>query len=238
VLEAEMGKRQLEQLLTVLTGRPPWNHVFHPTDGLGDLPPLPDAGTSSQLVLNRPDLQAALARVRAADENVAMAIAERYPRLDLSAAISTTSAGSASLFQDWVQSLSGQLVGPILDGGARSAEVDRRRAQLEASVKAFQVASLEAFSEVENAILKVRRAGERIVSFERRVRGQELIVTQLRGRVLQGDSPYVELLIALRDFKQLRRRHVEAKGLAHQSHVELYASLAGSIFSSTTFDHE
>jgi outer membrane protein TolC len=47
----------------------------------------PAAGVPSDLLLRRPDIAAALARVGAADQDAAAAIAARYPRLSITATL-------------------------------------------------------------------------------------------------------------------------------------------------------
>ncbi len=70
--------------MRVLMGDPPDKTDFTVEEGLVDLPPFPDIGTPADLLANRPDLRAQHRRLMAVDYEVAAAIADRFPRLDLS----------------------------------------------------------------------------------------------------------------------------------------------------------
>ena len=77
---------------------------------LPDLPPLPATGLPAELIERRPDVREAYLRVQAADRDLAAAITERYPRINLSAALDTAAERPADLFNTWISSLAGYSV--------------------------------------------------------------------------------------------------------------------------------
>ncbi|QJX01365.1 hypothetical protein HML84_04285 [Alcanivorax sp. IO_7] len=79
LLNVEARIQVLEHQLAVLLGVPP-GAVTLPGDGtLPALPPLPATGLPAELVRRRPDLLSAWYQLRAADADLAAAVAERFP---------------------------------------------------------------------------------------------------------------------------------------------------------------
>lgn len=108
---------QLEHQLAILAGVAPGQLTLPEKPELIGLPPLPATGVPLNLLSNRPDIKSAYADVLAADRRVAAAIAEQYPRIEISADLSTS--GTASqLFDNWLASIAGNIVGPIIDAAA------------------------------------------------------------------------------------------------------------------------
>ncbi|MDZ7847927.1 MAG: TolC family protein [Owenweeksia sp.] len=93
-----------------------------------ELPPLPETGIPIDLVRRRPDVQSAFKRLQAADQEVAAAISNKYPRLNLSISTAIRSNDVNDIFQTWARSFAGNLVVPIFYGGRLNAEVDRTEA--------------------------------------------------------------------------------------------------------------
>ncbi len=112
------------------------------------------AGIPSSVMLNRPDIDAAYQRIRAADSRVTVAHRDLYPRFSL-----TSSGGQQSNvlknladsnFSVW--SIAGSLTAPILDGGSRRAELGAASARAKQAIADYQATVLSAFQEVENAL--------------------------------------------------------------------------------------
>ena len=102
---AEAQVRVLENQLAVLVGRVPGTALPRPPSNLPLPPPLPQTGVPSELVQRRPDLRQAYEQLAAADARLAAAIAERFPRLGLSAQGTTSGSSSRELFDRWLATL-------------------------------------------------------------------------------------------------------------------------------------
>ena len=74
---------------------------------------------------------------------VAVAIADRFPQLSLSANYSGDNSNNA-LFSNWILRLGAQLTQPIFDAGLRAAEVDRTKAVVDENVADYQQTLVEA----------------------------------------------------------------------------------------------
>ena len=116
-----------------------------------DVPAL-DGGLPSELLLRRPDLARAEARLSAADADLRAARAALLPRLNLSAGASGSANRLSRLFADPVYSLAAALTAPIFDGGALAAERDRSAARREELLADYRKSIVEAFADVQVAL--------------------------------------------------------------------------------------
>jgi NodT family efflux transporter outer membrane factor (OMF) lipoprotein len=141
----------LEHVLAILQGDTPQAAASYPDAALVRLPPAPSIGLPSALLQRRPDVREALLNVQASNADLAAAISDRYPRINLSASL-LTSDDALSLFDDWLASIAGQVVAPVFDGGGRRAEVLRTEGLLNQQVADYGQTVLQAFQEVEDAL--------------------------------------------------------------------------------------
>jgi NodT family efflux transporter outer membrane factor (OMF) lipoprotein len=218
-----------EHQLATLQGRPPQEAFSHDAARLVSLPPLPKVGIPAQLLRRRPDVNEALLRIRAADAEVAAAISERYPRIDISASLFTNDREDWSMFDDWLASLAGQLALPLIDGGARRAEIDRRRALLGQRVAQYGGTVLTAFREVEDALALESNQRTKLRQLETQIRLAKQTYNQLRNQYLNGVSEYIDVLDALREKQFLERELVTVKRDLIESRIALHRAIAGGI---------
>lgn len=139
--------------LQVLVGRYPAGGLQAVTAWPPRLPPL-RAGVPSTLLQRRPDIRAARWRLVGADERRLAALADRFPRLSLTASGGTSSDDLGDLvdpdFSIW--SLAGNLLAPLFDGGRRAAAQAVARAQVDTAAVQYVAAVRQAFFEVETAL--------------------------------------------------------------------------------------
>jgi outer membrane protein TolC len=196
---------------------------------LPSLPPLPQTGVPGELVQRRPDVQQAWRLVQAADRDLAAAISNRFPRLSLEASISNRTDTARELFDNWLATLAGNLVVPLVDGGERRAEVTRSRAVLEQRVQEYRQTVLTAIQEVEDALTRERQQQQRLERLEQQIDLAGASFRQLRTRYLNGAVSYIEVLNALQDRQDLQRTRLTARQQLLNARVALYRALAGSI---------
>ena len=215
----------VEHQLAVLGGRAPGGEG--PAEPTAELPPLPAAGVPADLVQRRPDLEAARLRVAAADRRVAVALADRFPRLSLSA--SAQSGDVREIMDNWVLNLGANLVAPLLDAGRRAAEVDRTRAVVDEAVAQYGQAVLEALAEVESALARGRQQARLVESLDRQLELARGAVDRARERFGAGAASYVDVLDALRTLQALERSRLTARREQFQHRIDLYRALAGGV---------
>jgi NodT family efflux transporter outer membrane factor (OMF) lipoprotein len=219
--------RVLENQLAVLLGKAPGSMSFAARQTLDALPALPDTGLPLELIERRPDIREAFYRVHAADERVAAAIAERYPRIDLSAGVSTLATSPGDLFSSWLANLAARLAVPLFDAGRRMAEVDRNRAVVSEQLNAYEDTVLLALQDVEDALAREYHQHKKIASLERRLQLADAVILRLRDRYIQGATDYLDILDTLVNQQDLSRRLLTARRELLDFRIELARALAG-----------
>ena len=210
--------------LDVLTGVSPGSRDSDSRRSLPDLPPLPAAGVPSDLLKNRPDLLARWNRILAIDAEVGQALADRFPRFNIGAAID---AGSIESVRSVISSLIAEASAPLTDGGARRAEVERRRAALKDALLGYSNAYLEAIRDVESALVRERKQIERIRITERQLETARRTLEETRIRYSQGLTDYLPVIDALTAVQVLELGVVTLDREALVLRVALHRAIGG-----------
>ena len=210
--------------LDVLAGRSPGNRDRDTRRRLPGLPALPSAGVPSDLLKNRPDLLAQWNRILALDAEVGQALADRLPRLAIGASIERARIDGIA---QTITGLVAESVAPVIDGGQRRAEVDRRRALLEEALLAYSNTYLEAIRDVETALVRERRQAERIRLVERQLATARRTLEETRIRYSQGLTDYLPVIDALTSVQTLELSILALRREALTLRVGLHRALGG-----------
>jgi len=188
---------QTEHALAVLVGRYPGERVAGKVSVLPAIPEQFPAGLPSQLLTRRPDVRAALLRLKASDARIAAAIADRFPSFNLLGNYGhQDTAFSTGDIVGSFWNIALDLAQPLLDGGRRRAEVERSRAVFRENLANYRQSVLTAFQEVEDALVANRTDERRIARLEERVAASEAALRLALDRYLQGLSDYLPVLTA------------------------------------------
>ena len=218
----------LEHQLAVLLGQPPQQATYVTGAELPALPPLPATGLPSELLNRRPDVRRDYLAFMAADRDLASAITAQYPRLSLSGSVLNIADRPEAVFRDWFVSIGGQLIGPLIDGGERRAEVDRTTAVVRQRFNEYGQTMLNAFREVEDSLALERYQIERIGRLEKQVELARQSSEQLREQyVLTDDTDYLNVLSAITTQQRLQRETLSARLQLILIRIGLYLALAG-----------
>ena len=218
----------LEHQLAVYQGLAPQSAKYTNKRDLPTLPKRPDAGIPANLIQRRPDIRRAYYNIQAADKDLAAAIRDRYPSLLLSASYLSETATAANLFSTWIATIAGSLIAPIIDGGERRAEVERSKAVKSELVNQYGQEVLEAFEEVENALIREKKQIERIDNLDNRLAIAKDTFDQIQTGYFNGANEYIAVLSALNEMQQIERNLLLAKRNLIEFRIALYRSLAGS----------
>lgn len=234
-VRAQIGT--LSNQLAILLGQPPTTLEFPDDRQLVPLPPLPSTGLPIELVQRRPDVQAVFYQVQAADVRIAAAIADRFPRIDLAGSLNTNLSATliggafattpAGLFASWLGTVSSQIFLPIIDAGARRAEVARTRAALSEMLHNYEATVLQAFQEVEDALVRETQQREKALSLEEQLEMATQVIERLRSRYLHGSTTYLDVLNALTSQQELERQILTARRTMIEFRIDLAKALAG-----------
>lgn len=218
----------LRNALSILLGEMPGTGDIPRVNDLTPLPPLPATGLPGELVRRRPDVRKAETQLMAADRRVAAAVANRYPKLSLTAGVSSSPEYMRDLFDNWLATLAANLVTPLFDGGERKAEVTRTRAVVEESVNDWGQTVLSAIGEVEDALVEESQQQDHIASLEAQMALSEQVIDRMRDRYLAGNIDYVSVLDALLTQQGLERTHLTAKRQLIDYRIDLCRALGGT----------
>jgi outer membrane protein TolC len=166
---------------------------------LATLPDLPEAfpaGLPSELLRRRPDIHAELLRLMASDYEIGVAVAARFPSINLVADFGRSGSDFGTGLSATVWGLVGNLALPLVDWGARKAEVDRTQAVFRERLARYQSTVLAAFREVEDALVQNRTTLETIRRIEAEVSAAEASLRLSMARYRDGLSDYLPVLTA------------------------------------------
>ncbi len=189
----------LQQQLSVLLGRYPETRPARsqPEDYYRRPEPVP-TGLPSELLLRRPDVRAAEARLEALTERIGAAKAARFPAITLTGSYGWNADGKDRLFNSdsvlW--NFSRGVVQPLMDAGRLKARQRGVEAQYEQAVSDYADTVLNAFAEVEGALLTRRKQLERRqreVKFLEEARATQRVA---QNRYIKGLIQYLDVLDA------------------------------------------
>jgi len=214
--------------LAVLLGRPPVGELRIGTYDLSAVPPPPLAGVPADLLLNRPDVRAALARLEAADYRVAAARADRLPAIRLTGGVGYNAQEIANVFDDWFVSLAAGLTQPLFDGFRRQAEEARALAVVEERLANYRLVVLTAIKEVEDALVQESKQREHLEALSRELDNARNTHREALERYLKALNDYLPVLAALERAQLLTRSLVSARRELLVFRINLYRALGGT----------
>ena len=227
----EEGLAVARRALEILVGRYPAGRIAAEGEALAQLPelkPVP-AGLPANLLGRRPDVVAAEMSLRAAGERIGAAKADLFPRLSLTGNAGYSSPELDNLITDGasVWSLVGNLTMPLLNRGARTAQVDAAEGRAEQARAAYAGVLLNGFRDVEAALTAGRLQDIRRGFLRESVGHAERSLDVARDRYRQGLDPYLTVLDARRQLHLAESELLRAEGLVRRVRVDLIQALGG-----------
>lgn len=229
VLDLERAVAVTEHALDVLLGR---NPVPVPRGrALIDqaVPPAIPAGLPSELLERRPDVRQAEQVLASANARIGEAKALLFPQISLTGFFGWESTDLGNLFvgpaKAW--SISGSLLQPIFNAGKNLARVEATEWQQRQALSTYELAVLQAFREVEDALVGFRTTGAQRVAQGSRVAAERKVLELAEIRYRGGVSAYLEVLDAQRS---LFGAELDESQTVHDNVVamiQLYKALGG-----------
>jgi len=226
-LQAQL--RQAENALAILLG----THLaaLGVTEGalLDVRPPPPTAGMPSELIVRRPDIQAAEARLIAANAEIGGARAAYFPTISLTGVLGYESAALASLFSPASRSASvaGSLLQQIFRGGALDGQVELSEARFRELAEGYRETVLTALGEVHDALVAARRTAEQESLQAIAVEQARLAYQLAEARYRAGAVDLLTVLDAQRTLSQTEDQIVQIRFQRLQAAVALFKALGG-----------
>ncbi|WP_300462057.1 efflux transporter outer membrane subunit [Desulfobacula sp.] len=221
----EKQERLLLNHLAFLSGKTQVDPLQVTTPLLPEPVPLPRVGIPSELLKNRPDIQAARMRLSSALWEVTAARADLLPTFNLTAQALFSSGTLDLLFQNWVATLAASIAGPLVDGGLRRAELDRVQAVVDETVSVYARTIAQAIFEVEDLLVTLQKQATYIRLLEEELEVVRLTLKDARVQYQNGKSSYLAYLIAWTSIERLERQLVGERATLVKEQIKLYRSL-------------
>ena len=196
--------------------------------GIPHIPPRVPVGIPSELARRRPDIRQAEAQLHAATAEIGVAKADFYPKLTLSgsAALQATQLKNLGLPAQ-TYSLGPSLTIPIFEGGRLRRTVDLRTAQQQEAAVNFQKTVLQAFTDVDNALVAYAAEQRRQARLTEQVVQSRQALDLAQKRYRQGVSDFLEVLTAQRTVLQAEQGLADSTATVSSNLVALYKALGG-----------
>ncbi|MFW6112771.1 MAG: efflux transporter outer membrane subunit [Thermodesulfobacteriota bacterium] len=219
---------QDKNALDLLAGAPVPEGLL-PTE-LSAVKPLQEVspGTSSAVLLRRPDILQAENLLKAANANIGAARAAFFPRIVLTSAIGTASGDLSGLFQSgsFVWNYAPQAVLPIFDArtwsGLKATKVER-----EIAVAQYERAIQAAFQEVADALASKGTLGDQVAAQQSLVEASARTYQLSSARYEKGLDIYLNVLDAQRSLYAAQQGLIAVRLAKLANQVRLYAVLGG-----------
>jgi NodT family efflux transporter outer membrane factor (OMF) lipoprotein len=229
LLPLERQERQTLAALAVLIGRTPQGFEASAQGIEGLAVPVIDPGLPAQLLVRRPDLASAEARLGAANADVAAARAALLPSIQLTGSAGLSSAALLSFVggPTTAVSLAASLLQSIFDGGRRRGQVRISESAERELVQIYRKAILTALADVEIALVAANRARQQeVLQSEVRTKAQNALrIAELRYR--EGADDLLTVLDAQRSLFDAQDRLAQVRQERLESAVSLFRALGG-----------
>ncbi len=192
--------------------------------------PAPPATLPSALLANRPDIQAAAARLAASDADLYAAAARRFPQFELSATLGLLAFDIGDLFDtdSIIGSVVGGLLAPIVDFGRVGAGIDAAEADKRIAFEAYRGAVFTALGEAETGYGLVAAADAELAAAQAEFASAERAARLADTRYRAGLSDFLTVLEARRTADASGERVAAAQGRARRARIVLWQALGGS----------
>ncbi|MCG6868282.1 MAG: efflux transporter outer membrane subunit [Gammaproteobacteria bacterium] len=228
----ENGLAQSRNALATLLGMPPaeLDTVLKGTPGEIPRPPATVAvGVPADLLRRRPDIRSAELQAAAQSALIGVAKADLYPSLGLVGNIGLQASDAADLFKG------GSLVGVISPGfkwnilnyGRITNNVRVQDAQFQQLVSNYQNTVLQAYQEVENAMVGFLYSGQEATTLEKSVKAAERSVEIALIQYRDGVADYTRVLNTQTFLVRVQDQMIAARGNVATNLIGMYTALGG-----------
>jgi NodT family efflux transporter outer membrane factor (OMF) lipoprotein len=228
LIVAEETEELLQYQLSVLLGNQPELTWQQATITLPDLPPLPRLGVPTGVLWRRPDVRQDFRLLQAADQRLAVAVADQYPRISIAASAETSAASVHDLFDEWLANLAANAIQPLFDADQRKAEVQRQQAVVTERIHTWGQTILDALLDIEAALTQERQQTQLLENLNLQLKLARETYQRNRERYIKGQTDYIRVLESLQSLQALERNVVTARRTLIGYRIDLYRSIAGS----------
>lgn len=227
IAEMEKNVREIENAICSILAQPPGNIE---RGRLGDYSVSYDlsVGLPVQLLANRPDVHAAEMELARTHYAVGEARASFYPSITLGGTIGFTNNGATIVNPgEWLLNAVGQLIQPIFRRGQLKAAYTIAEAEREIAAYRFNQTLLDAGKEVNNALVNITSARERLSLAQEQINLLEETVKKTELLMRHSPVTYLEVLTAQQSLLYAQQTEVQCRYDEIAGIISLYHSLGG-----------
>jgi multidrug efflux system outer membrane protein len=191
------------------------------------VPPTPPAGLPSSLLVRRPDVRVAEQTMVAANAQIGVARAARFPSVSLTGFLGGQSAAVEDIASSGVWGVGLGVIAPIFDAGRRAAVEDQAAARYKQTLASWQKSVEGAFREVSDALVNLEQTSASEADLLERVQAARQALDLSQARYESGYSPYLEVLDAQRTANDAELAFVRNRQARLAFSVDLMKALGG-----------
>lgn len=193
-----------------------------------DFPPDIPIGLPSRLLERRPDIKQAEASLKSQNAQIGVAEAMRWPSLSLTGLLGVASDDLSTLTTGGLAwSAGGSLLGPIFQFGKNKKRVEMARYETEALLHEYESTVLQAFKDVEDALISIETLKEELLAQEMRYKAATNAEMLSENRYSLGETSYLEVLDSQRQSFDAQLDYTQTRMNLLSAYVELYKALGG-----------
>ncbi len=226
----ETAEKTAIHALSILLGREPGALLVR-LEQTGPIPAAANpalADLPSELLRRRPDIRSAERQLAAANAQIGVATAELYPKFNLAAFIGLQNlkiTDFTPIGKSW--SIASTLTMPIFNWGKLQANIKGKKALYEQTFIAYRKTILDAFKEVEDALIAYANEQERRDTLAKAVEASQLAVDLADERYRRGLTSFLDVLVAEKVLYQAQSSFFESDAKTSLQLVALYKALGG-----------
>lgn len=220
---------QTENLLSILLGRNPGKITRGATVEEQVMPPTVPAGLPSELLERRPDILTAERLLAAQTARIGVAEALRFPSLSLTAnaGFASTELSELTDSDSSIWDIGANLLAPIYNAGRNKSRVEIEVARTRQLASQYELTVLQAFREVEDALVAIRTLRSEINARDRQRTAARSAAFLSKARYNGGVTSYLEVLVANTSLFDSEIGAVVSRRELLVAIVDLYKALGG-----------
>ncbi len=217
-----------ENALSILLGKMPHDVElgvpFHNQKYELDIP----IGIPSEILERRPDIKQAEALYMAQNAQIGISEAMRWPSLNLTSTLGLASPDLISLnAYGLTWSVGSSLFGPLFQFGKNKRRVEMSVANAKTSLLQYEQTTIQAFREVEDALISIETYREELITQESRTETAISSETLAHVRYDEGSTTYLEVLEQQRQSFSAKLDLLSNRFNLLNSYILLYKALGG-----------
>jgi multidrug efflux system outer membrane protein len=156
------------------------------------------SGLPADLLNNRPDLRSAKNQLKSQNSKIGMAVAMRFPSIQLTGMLGLASADVTSLVSSnsVTSSIAGMITGPLFNFGKNKRRVQIEKAKFQQLAVQYEKIFLTALNEVDNSLISIDTYKEEEKHRKAQVEAARKALMLSKSRYDNGYTSYLEVLIA------------------------------------------